>query len=159
MYTPPGAQRWRTGAFWPDRCFSGSGRLAGLKSAGVICQILEDDGSLALLPYLEGLAERQGIKIVSVTGLIAFRLRNESLVKRVAEEVFPTIHGGVYKAIVYRNEVDGSEHMALVKGDIGDATGCWCGCIQSVLRAMFLVPSVAIAEIRYGSPKANRPTR
>ena len=69
------------------------------------------------------LAERQGIKIVSVTGLIAFRLRNESLVKRVAEEVFPTIHGGVYKAIVYRNEVDGSEHMALVKGDIGDATG------------------------------------
>jgi 3,4-dihydroxy 2-butanone 4-phosphate synthase/GTP cyclohydrolase II len=55
--------------------------------------------------------------------LIAYRLRNESLVKRVAEEAFPTIHGGVYKAIVYRNEVDGSEHMALVKGDIGDARG------------------------------------
>jgi 3,4-dihydroxy 2-butanone 4-phosphate synthase / GTP cyclohydrolase II len=98
-------------------------RLAGFKPAGVICQILEDDGSLALLPYLEHLAERESAKIVSVTGLIAYRLRNESLVKRVAEEVFPTIHGGVYKAIVYRNEVDGSEHMALVKGDIGDATG------------------------------------
>ena len=93
-------------------------RLAGFKPAGVICQILEEDGSLALLPYLERLAERQGIKIVSVTGLIAYRLRNESLVKRVAEEVFPTLHGGMYRAVVYRNEVDGLDHMALVKGDI-----------------------------------------
>jgi 3,4-dihydroxy 2-butanone 4-phosphate synthase/GTP cyclohydrolase II len=96
-------------------------RLAGLKPAGVICQILEDDGSVALLPFLEQLAARQGLKILSVASLIAYRLRNESLVKRVAEEVFPTIHGGVYKAIVYRIEVDGSEHMALVKGDIGGA--------------------------------------
>ena len=79
-------------------------RLAGFKPAGVICQILEEDGSLALLPHLEQLAERQGVKIVSVTGLIAYRLRNESMVKRVAEEVFPDhTHGGVYKAIVYRN--------------------------------------------------------
>jgi 3,4-dihydroxy 2-butanone 4-phosphate synthase/GTP cyclohydrolase II len=53
--------------------------------------------------------------------LIAYRLRTESLVKRVAEEEFPTIHGGMYRAIVYRNEVDGSEHMALVKGDIEQA--------------------------------------
>jgi 3,4-dihydroxy 2-butanone 4-phosphate synthase/GTP cyclohydrolase II len=96
-------------------------RLAGLKPAGVICQILEDDGSVALLPFLERLAALQGLKILSVASLIAYRLRNESLVKRVAEEVFPTIHGGVYKAIVYRIEVDGSEHMALVKGDIGGA--------------------------------------
>jgi len=94
-------------------------RLAGFKPAGVICQILEEDGSVALLPSLERLAERQGLKILSVASLIAYRLRNESLVKRVAEEAFPTIHGGVYKAVIYRNEVDGSEHMALVKGDIG----------------------------------------
>jgi 3,4-dihydroxy 2-butanone 4-phosphate synthase/GTP cyclohydrolase II len=98
-------------------------RLAGFKPAGVICQILKVDGSLALLPDLERLAEQQGVKIVSVTGLIAYRLRNESLVKRVADEVFPTIHGGMYRAVVYRNEVDGSEHMALVKGDIRDARG------------------------------------
>ena len=58
------------------------------------------------------------MKIVSVADLIAYRLRNESLVRRVAEEEFPTIHGGMYRAIVYRNEVDGLEHMALVKGDI-----------------------------------------
>jgi 3,4-dihydroxy 2-butanone 4-phosphate synthase/GTP cyclohydrolase II len=96
-------------------------RLAGFKPAGVICHILEDDGSVALLPSLERLADRQGLKVLSVANLIAHRLRGESLVKRVAEEVFPTIHGGMYKAIVYHNQVDGSEHMALVKGEISDA--------------------------------------
>jgi 3,4-dihydroxy 2-butanone 4-phosphate synthase / GTP cyclohydrolase II len=84
----------------------------------VICQILEENGSVALLPYLERLAEQQGLKVLTVANLIAHRLRNESLVKQVAEEEFPTIHGGKYKAIVYRNAVDGSQHMALVKGDI-----------------------------------------
>src|SRR6476661_5158646 len=93
-------------------------RLAGFKPAGVICQILADDGSVALLPTLERLAQQEDLKIVSVASLIAYRLRNESLVRRVAEEEFPTIHGGMYRAIVYRNEVDGLEHMALVKGDI-----------------------------------------
>ena len=92
--------------------------LAGFKPAGAICQILADDGSVALLPGLKLLAEEQHLKIVSVADLIAYRLRNESLVRRVAEEEFPTIHGGMYRAIVYRNEVDGLEHMALVKGDI-----------------------------------------
>jgi 3,4-dihydroxy 2-butanone 4-phosphate synthase/GTP cyclohydrolase II len=93
-------------------------RLAGFKPAGVICQILADDGSVLLLPALERFAEQQGLKVLTVANLIAHRLRNESLVKQVAEEEFPTIHGGKYKAIVYRNAVDGSEHMALVKGDI-----------------------------------------
>lgn len=93
-------------------------RLAGFKPAGVICQILADDGSVLLLPALERFAEQQGHKVLTVANLIAYRLRNESLVQQVAEEEFPTIHGGEYKAIVYRNAVDGSEHMALVKGDI-----------------------------------------
>jgi 3,4-dihydroxy 2-butanone 4-phosphate synthase/GTP cyclohydrolase II len=70
---------------------------------------------------LERFAERQGVKVLSVASLISYRLRNESLVLRVAEEEFPTIHGGKYNAIVYRNAVDGSEHMALVKGDIRGA--------------------------------------
>jgi 3,4-dihydroxy 2-butanone 4-phosphate synthase/GTP cyclohydrolase II len=61
--------------------------------------------------------------VLSVANLIAYRIRSESLVKRVAEEVFPTIHGGMYKAVVFRNDVDGSEHMALVKGDVSDANG------------------------------------
>jgi 3,4-dihydroxy 2-butanone 4-phosphate synthase/GTP cyclohydrolase II len=93
-------------------------RLAGFKPAGVICQILADDGSVALLPDLQRLAEQERLKIVSVANLIAYRLRTESLVKRVAEQEFPTIHGGMYRAIIYRNEVDGVEHMALVKGDV-----------------------------------------
>jgi 3,4-dihydroxy 2-butanone 4-phosphate synthase / GTP cyclohydrolase II len=96
-------------------------RLAGFKPAGAICQILADDGSVALMPALERLAEQQGLKIVSVANLIAHRLRSESLVKRIAEEEFPTIHGGMYRAIVYRNEVDRVEHMALVKGDLENA--------------------------------------
>lgn len=96
-------------------------RLAGLKPAGVICQILDEDGSVAALPSLERLAERHGLNILSVASLIAYRLRNESLVRRAAEEQFPTLHGGHYKAIVYRNAVDGAEHMALVKGDISKA--------------------------------------
>ena len=96
-------------------------RLAGFKPAGAICQILADDGSVAILPALQRLAQQQGLKIVSVADLIAHRLRNESLVRRVAEEEFPTIHGGMYRAIVFRNEVDGLEHMALVKGDISHA--------------------------------------
>jgi len=96
-------------------------RLAGFKPAGAICQILADDGSVALLPALQRLAQQEGLKIVSVADLIAHRLRNESLVRRVAEEEFPTIHGGMYRAIVFRNEVDGLEHMALVKGDISHA--------------------------------------
>src|SRR5918996_4149340 len=98
-------------------------RLAGFKPAGVICQILEDDGSVALLPSLQRFAEEQGLKVLTVAGLIAYRLRNESLVKQVAEEEFPTLHGGKYKAIVYRNAVDGSEHIALVKGDISTPGG------------------------------------
>ena len=98
-------------------------RLAGFKAAGVICQILEEDGSVALLPSLERMAARQGLKVLSVASLIAYRIGRESLVKRVAEEVFPTIHGGMYKAVVYRNDVDGTEHMALVKGDVGGADG------------------------------------
>ena len=99
-------------------------RLVGFKPAGCICQILEEDGSIALLPSLQRLAQERGHKIISVASLIAYRLRTERLVKRVAEEEFPTIHGGMYKAIVYRNEVDASEHMALIKGDItsGDGT-------------------------------------
>jgi 3,4-dihydroxy 2-butanone 4-phosphate synthase/GTP cyclohydrolase II len=96
-------------------------RLGGFKPAGVICQILDEDGSVALWPSLERLAEQHRMKILSVASLIGYRLRTESLVKPVAEEVFPTIHGGMYKAVVYRNDVDQSEHMALVKGDISNA--------------------------------------
>lgn len=98
-------------------------RLAGLQPAGVVCQILQDDGSLALMPHLENLAMKHKLRIVSIADLIAFRLRSECLVKRVAEAVFPTIHGGTYKAIVYSNNVDSHEHMALVKDEVRGEDG------------------------------------
>ena len=93
-------------------------RLAGLEPAGVICEILQSDGSLALIPYIEELALKHSVKIASIADLIAFRLRSECLVTRVAEAVFPTIHGGTYKAIVYHNSMDSHEHMALVKNEV-----------------------------------------
>jgi 3,4-dihydroxy 2-butanone 4-phosphate synthase/GTP cyclohydrolase II len=93
-------------------------RLGGLQPAGVICQILQDDGSVALTPHLETFAAKHKLKLVSIADLIAYRLRSECLVKRLAESEFPTIHGGVYKAVVYGNNVDAYEHIALVKNEI-----------------------------------------
>ena len=93
-------------------------QLAGLQPSGVICQILQDDGAVALAPYLQTFADRHQLKAVSIAELIAYRLRSECLVKRVAEADFPTIHGGAYRAIVYRNNVDAHEHIALVKNGI-----------------------------------------
>ena len=93
-------------------------RLAGFQPGGVVCQILQDDGSVALLPYLETFARKHKLKMASMAGLIAFRLRRECLVRRVGEEDFRSVHGGAYKAIVYRNNVDVYENMALVQNEI-----------------------------------------
>jgi 3,4-dihydroxy 2-butanone 4-phosphate synthase/GTP cyclohydrolase II len=93
--------------------------LAGYQPAAVLCQILQDDGSVALTPYMDNFAKKHRLKIGSIADLIAFRLRSECLVKRVAEALFPTIHGGTYKAVVYSNNVNSDEHIALLKNDIG----------------------------------------
>ncbi len=92
-------------------------RLAGLKSAGVICEIMNDDGTMARLPQLEEMSQRHGLKIVTIRDLIAYRCRHESLVTRVAEAKLPTRYGE-FLAIAYRSSVDTNEHVALVKGDI-----------------------------------------
>ena len=92
-------------------------RLAGLYPAGVICETLNEDGSMARLPQLEVIADRFGIKIVSVADLIAYRHRHERLVHRVAEAKLPTVHGE-FTAIAYRSDIDPDEHLALVMGDI-----------------------------------------
>lgn len=93
-------------------------RMAGFVPGGVICQILRDDGSVALMPDLEGFAARHRLKLASIADLIAYRLKSECLVHRVAEVDFPTLHGGDYKAILYSNTADAHEHIALVKNDI-----------------------------------------
>ncbi|MFC1931941.1 bifunctional 3,4-dihydroxy-2-butanone-4-phosphate synthase/GTP cyclohydrolase II [Chloroflexota bacterium] len=92
-------------------------RLAGLYPAGVICETLNEDGSMARLSELEAIADRFGIKIVSVADLIAYRHRHERLVHRVAEAKLPTAHGE-FTAIAYQSDIDPDEHLALVMGDI-----------------------------------------
>jgi 3,4-dihydroxy 2-butanone 4-phosphate synthase / GTP cyclohydrolase II len=92
-------------------------RLAGLYPAGVICEILNDDGTMARLPELTVMAEKLGIKIISVTDLIAYRSRHEKLVHRVAEANLPTKFGN-FTAIAYKSDVDPAEHIVLVMGDV-----------------------------------------
>jgi 3,4-dihydroxy 2-butanone 4-phosphate synthase/GTP cyclohydrolase II len=93
-------------------------RLAGLKPAGVICEIMKDDGSMARLSDLEGFAADHGIKIATVADLIQYRLRHDSLVHRIAEARLPTRFGGDFRAVVYGSDVDDGEHLALVRGTI-----------------------------------------
>ena len=93
-------------------------RLAGLKPAGVICEIMNDDGTMARMPDLEKFAKRHGLKIITIADLIAYRLRNDSLVRRIAETMLPTAIAGEFKAIVYESDVDTNHHLALVKGEI-----------------------------------------
>ncbi|MBW2560811.1 MAG: bifunctional 3,4-dihydroxy-2-butanone-4-phosphate synthase/GTP cyclohydrolase II, partial [Deltaproteobacteria bacterium] len=93
-------------------------RLAYLKPAGVICEIMKEDGTMARMPDLELFAKEHGIKIVTVADLIDFRMQHERLIKRVAEASLPTKYGGEFKIIVYENDVDDMKHIALVKGDI-----------------------------------------
>ena len=92
-------------------------KLAGLYPAGVICEIMNDDGSMARLPQLEVIASETGIKIVSIADLISYRRRHEKLVQKVAEAQLPTRHGD-FVVIAYKSNIDPDEHLALVKGDI-----------------------------------------
>ena len=93
-------------------------RLAGLTPAGVICEIMKDDGTMARMPDLEIFAREHKLKIVTIADLIDYRLQNESLIRRVAEATIPTSYGGEFKVIVYENDVDDFQHIALVKGEI-----------------------------------------
>ncbi|MBI5586470.1 MAG: bifunctional 3,4-dihydroxy-2-butanone-4-phosphate synthase/GTP cyclohydrolase II [Deltaproteobacteria bacterium] len=92
-------------------------RLAGLKPFGVICEIMRDDGTMARLPDLEVFSREHGLKIITIRDLIEYRFRNESFVHRLAETVLPTAFG-TFQAIVYGNDMDDYQHLALVKGTI-----------------------------------------
>ena len=92
-------------------------RLVGLYPAGVLCEIMNEDGSMARLPQLEVMAEQQGIKIVTIADLITYRRRHEKLVHRVADAKLPTGYGD-FTAVAYKSDTDPDEHLALVMGDI-----------------------------------------
>ena len=97
-------------------------RLAGLYPAGVICEIQNADGSMARLPQLVEYAKRHELKLINIADLIGYRLDTERFVRRQAEAELPSAFG-TFRAIGYRNELDGSEHMAIVKGHPETATG------------------------------------
>ncbi|ADK85741.1 GTP cyclohydrolase II [Desulfarculus baarsii DSM 2075] len=92
-------------------------RLAGLTPAGVICEVMNEDGTMSRLPDLERFAAEQNLKIVSIADLISYRMRNESFVHREADVALPTAFGE-FRAIGYTNDVDDAEHVALIKGQI-----------------------------------------
>jgi 3,4-dihydroxy 2-butanone 4-phosphate synthase / GTP cyclohydrolase II len=94
-------------------------RLAGLTPAGVICEILNEDGSTARRPQLEEFCARHGLTFISVAQLVEYRLQNERLVHRVADARLPT-EFGEWRIVGYANDVDDREHVALVYGDLGD---------------------------------------
>lgn len=93
-------------------------KMAGFSGAGVICEIMNDDGTMARLPDLIGFAQRHGLKIGSIESLIAYRRRTESLVHKIHEQPFTSRYGGEFNLIVYGASHEYAEHVALVKGDI-----------------------------------------
>ena len=141
-------------------------RLAGLKPAGVICEIMNDDGTMARMADLVGFARRHGLKIVTIADLIQYRLRNEKLVRRAAEAVLPTAIAGEFRSYVYENDIDHVDHVALVKGEIraddpvlvrvhsecltGDAFGSLrCDCGEQLNAAMKMIEEEGRGVILY----------
>jgi 3,4-dihydroxy 2-butanone 4-phosphate synthase/GTP cyclohydrolase II len=140
-------------------------RLAGLKPAAVICEIMKDDGTMARMPDLGVFAEKHGLKIATVSDIIAYRMRKESFVHMVAETILPTPLGE-FRAIAFVNDIDDYEHLALVKGKIdpekevmvrvhsecltGDVFGSYrCDCGEQLKRAMKMVEKEGLGVILY----------
>jgi 3,4-dihydroxy 2-butanone 4-phosphate synthase/GTP cyclohydrolase II len=141
-------------------------RLAGLMPAGVICEIMNDDGTMARMPDLVTFARGHGLKIVTIADLIQYRLRHEKLVRRGAEAVLPTAVAGEFKSYVYENDIDHVDHVALVKGEIraddavlvrvhsecltGDAFGSLrCDCGEQLHAAMKMIEEEGRGVILY----------
>lgn len=93
-------------------------RLAGLKPAAVICEIMDKDGTMARMPTLEKFSEKHNIGICTIEDLIEYRMRTESFVHRAVEATVPTVHAGTFKVIVYENDLEDFQHIALVKGEV-----------------------------------------
>ena len=93
-------------------------RLAGLTPAGVICEIMDADGTMARMPALEIFSEKHGIGICTIADLVAYRTRTERFVRKAAETVIPTRYGGDFRIIAYENDIDNMTHIAMVKGVI-----------------------------------------
>jgi 3,4-dihydroxy 2-butanone 4-phosphate synthase/GTP cyclohydrolase II len=129
-------------------------RLAGLVPAGVICEIMNDDGTMARVPQLADFCRQHDLKMLTVAELIRYRMAHERYVRRLAETVVPTAYGE-FRMIVYESEINGDSHIAMVKGNVetggdepvlvrmhahclvGDVFGAsWCGCHDAIDGAM-----------------------
>lgn len=141
-------------------------RLARLYPAGVICEIMNDDGTMARVPQLIKFARKHGLKIVTIKDLIKYRMQNECFIKRLATTKLPTEYGGEFTAITFENMVDNSIHIALIKGDIdpknkvlvrvhsecltGDVFGSRrCDCGEQIHRAMKMIKKQGKGVILY----------
>ncbi len=141
-------------------------RRAGLYPAGVICEIMNEDGTMSRVPQLTEFAKKHHMKIVTVKDLIAYRVRKESLVRRVAVTKLPTSYGNEFTAILYANDIDRQNHIALVKGDIkpdddvmvrvhsecltGDVFGSQrCDCGEQLHNAMEMIDAEGKGVILY----------
>jgi 3,4-dihydroxy 2-butanone 4-phosphate synthase/GTP cyclohydrolase II len=141
-------------------------RLAGFIPAGVICEVMNEDGTMARLPDLMVMAETHGLKICTIRDLIQYRMQHERLVRRGAETVLPTEHGGQFRLIVYENDVDNHHHVALIKGEVsptepilvrvhsecltGDVFGSQrCDCGPQLQKALQMVEEAGRGVILY----------
>ena len=93
-------------------------RLAGLNPSGVICEVMNEDGSMARLPDLVAFAQRHNLKIGTISDLISYRRRHDNLVKVRSEEIIESEFGGAWTMRIYNDETQGAEHIVLIKGDI-----------------------------------------
>lgn len=100
-------------------------RMAGMQPAGVICEIMNDDGSMARLPDLMAFAKEHGLNVATIADLISYRRRNERLVEKIIEAPFHSEHGGDWKMVVYASKIEYAEHIVLVKGDIRADAPTW----------------------------------
>lgn len=141
-------------------------KLAGLNPSGVICEIMNDDGTMARMPELIEFAKQHKLKLITVKDLIKYRMRAERFVKRIASVQMPTRHGGDFVAIAYANEVDSNIHIALVKGEFtpedkvlvrvhsecltGDVFGSKrCDCGDQLQKAMEIIKKEGKGVILY----------
>ena len=139
--------------------------VAGLKRAAVICEVMNDDGTMARMPDLENFAEIHGLKIATVADVIAFRMRTESFVRKITETILPTPYGE-FKALVFINDIDNLEHLALVKNEIdpeeevmvrvhskcltGDVFASYrCDCGEQLKKAMAMIQQEGTGVILY----------
>jgi 3,4-dihydroxy 2-butanone 4-phosphate synthase/GTP cyclohydrolase II len=141
-------------------------RLSGLNPAGVICEIMNDDGTMARVPELIEFAKKHNLKIVTIKDLIKYRMRTESFVKRLATVKMPTDYGGEFNAIAYTSEMDKGVHVALVKGEIKPEEGVLvrvhsecltgevfgskrCDCGEQLHKAMLMIEKEGKGVILY----------